>query len=66
MNIKTAILFVLVISVFLVGCASSQPGYSNYNQPQQQGYVGGGCGVAPSGDYASTPIEALDPADSAL
>ena len=72
MNIKTAILAVLVFSVFLVGCASSQTGsgYSAYNQPQgqQQGgqYVGGGCGVSPSAAYEDTPIKALDSKDSSL
>lgn len=68
MNVKIAILVVLVFSVFLVGCASSgQNGYATYNQPQQQGqYVGGGCGVAPSAAYEDTPIDALDSANSAL
>ena len=73
MNAKTLILAVLVFSVFLVGCTSSgQSSYSTYNQPQQQGqpqggqYVGGGCGVAPSGSYENTPIEAVKPADSNL
>jgi len=70
MNVKTAILVVLVFSVFLIGCTSSQTGYAAYNQPQQgqpQGqYVGGGCGVAPSADYEDTPMEALDSANSAL
>lgn len=67
MKIKTTILLVLVFSVFLVGCTSSGQGsYSAYNQPQQQQgqYVGGGCGVAPSGSYEDTPIEALNPSDS--
>ena len=66
MNIKTAILIVLVFSVFLIGCTESKTnGYAAYNQPQgqqppQQGqYVGGGCGVAPSADY-SAPIKASD------
>ena len=68
MNIKTAILAVLVFSIFLIGCASTQSGYSAYNQPQQQGgqYVGGGCGVAPNAAYEDTPIKALDSADSSL
>ncbi|MBI2102157.1 hypothetical protein HYT53_06115 [Candidatus Woesearchaeota archaeon] len=70
MNIKTAILAVLVVSVFLVGCSKQYDtaGYATYNQQgQQQGqYVGGGCGVSPSGDYADTPIEALGSEDSAL
>ena len=68
MNAKTLILAVLVFSVFFVGCTSSgQSSYSTYNQPQQQGqYVGGGCGVAPSGSYENTPIEAVKPADSNL
>ena len=69
MSIKTAVLLVLVLGIFLAGCQQSQSGYAAYNQPQQgeQGqYVGGGCGVAPSGDYADTPVEALNSADSAL
>ena len=65
MNIKTAILAVLVFSVFLVGCSESKTGYAAYNQPQGQQqqngqYVGGGCGVAPSAAYENTPIKALD------
>lgn len=62
MKIKTAILVLLVLSVFLVGCAPSPPGsYATYNQQQgqQQPYVGGGCGVAPSGDYEGTPVNAI-------
>ena len=70
MKAKLAILVVLLIGVFLIGCKSSQTGYATYNQPQgqpQQGqYVGGGCGVAPNGDYEGTPIEALEAEDSAL
>ena len=67
MNPRTAIVLILVFSVFLVGCTSGQNSYSTYNQPQgqQQGqYVGGGCGVAPAGNYESTPVDALNPADS--
>ena len=71
MNAKMILLLTLVVSIFLVGCQRSDTtGYAAYNQPQGQPqggqYVGGGCGVAPSGDYESTPIEALDPKDSAL
>ena len=69
MNIKTAMLLVLVISVFLVGCGSKTSGYAAYNQPQQgqpQGQVGGGCGVAPNAAYEDTPIKAIDSTDSAL
>ena len=69
MNLKTALLVVLVFSVFLVGCAESKTtGYSAYNQPQgqQQPYVGGGCGVAPSADYKDTPSKAFDSTSSAL
>ena len=56
MKLRTAILALLVFSVFLIGCTSSQTsGYASYNQQpqgQQQGqYVGGGCGVAPNADY---------------
>lgn len=67
MKIKAVILAVLLVSLFVAGCKSSgQSGYAAYNQPQgqQQGqYVGGGCGVAPAGDYESTPIGSLDSAE---
>ena len=74
MNVKTAIFVALVFSVFLVGCASSQTGtgYAAYNnqpqgQPQQGGqYVGGGCGVAPNGDYKDTPVQSLSSINSGL
>ena len=70
MKIKTWILVVLLVSVFLVGCTDSKTtGYAAYNQPQgqQQGqYVGGGCGVAPSGDYKDTPVQALGSGSSGL
>ena len=67
MNIKTAILAVLVLSVFLVGCASSgQSGYATYNQPQQGQYVGGGFGFAPTGNYEGTPVDALGTENSQL
>jgi len=67
MNAKAVILALFLVSVFLVGCSStSQNGYAAYNQPQQQQYVGGGCGVAPSADYQDTPLESLDSANSAL
>ena len=70
MNTK-ALVLVLLVSLFLVGCARSPTGnYAAYNQPQGQPqsgqYVGGGCGVAPSGVYENTPIEALDSSNSAL
>ena len=53
---KTGILLIaLLVGVFLAGCSSNTDGYTSYNQPQGQGqqqpYVGGGCGVAPSSDY---------------
>ena len=68
MKLKTSILALLVLSAFLAGCASNQAGYSTYNQQQgqQQPYVGGGCGVAPSGDYEDAPVNALKPANSGL
>ena len=72
MNVKTALVAVLLVSVFLIGCTSSQgSGYAAYNQPQQgqpqQGqYVGGGCGVAPSAAYEDTPIRSLDTLNSQL
>ncbi|MBI4143554.1 hypothetical protein HY487_01575 [Candidatus Woesearchaeota archaeon] len=68
MNKKIFVLAVLVLSVFLAGCASNQAGYSTYNQQQQgqQPYVGGGCGVAPSGAYEDTPIGSFDSAGASL
>ena len=70
MNAKILVLVLLVVGVFLVGCSkgTNYDGYATYNNPQgqQQPYVGGGCGVAPSGDYGDTPVEALDTSDSAL
>ncbi|MEK6946750.1 MAG: hypothetical protein AABX32_04025 [Nanoarchaeota archaeon] len=64
MNTKALVLVVLLVSIFLVGCTSSNTGaYAAYNQPQgqQQGdqYVGGGCGVAPQGSVADTPVGSL-------
>lgn len=65
MNKGLAILVVLFIGVFLASCSQSPSGnYAAYNQPQQgqqNPYVGGGCGVAPSDDY-SAPIEVSDSA----
>ena len=53
MNAKILVLLVVVVGLFLAGCSQSPSGdYASYNQPQQQNqYVGGGCGVAPSADY---------------
>ena len=53
---RTILFLVLVLALLLIGC-SKQSDYSAYNQPngQQQPYVGGGCGVAPSADYAAMP-----------
>ena len=62
MNTKISVAVVLLMAVFLLGCTSSQNGYTSYNQqpqgqqPQQGQYVGGGCGVAPSASYEETPI----------
>ena len=61
MKAKLAILLVLIVSVFIVGCSganSQYDGYASYNQPQGQGQpnsaVGGGCGVAPSSEYTDS------------
>ncbi|MBI2656779.1 hypothetical protein HYX03_03500 [Candidatus Woesearchaeota archaeon] len=71
MNRKALVLAVLLVSVFLVGCSpSGKSGYATYNQPQgqqqQNQYVGGGCGVAPSAGYENTPVGALGSSNSAL
>ncbi|MBI2658296.1 hypothetical protein HYX08_06420 [Candidatus Woesearchaeota archaeon] len=65
MNVKTAIVVLLVLSAFLAGCASNQEGsgYAGYNQPQQNQYAGGGCGVAPNAAYESTPVEEINSAE---
>ena len=69
-NAKIAILMLLVFSALLIGCTSSQPSYAAYSQgaPQGQGgqYVGGGCGVAPSGNYEDTNTGAFSQPDSGL
>ena len=71
MNIKTAMALALIVGMFVIGCTSSgQSGYATYNLPQQGQpsgqYVGGGCGVAPAGDYMATPVDKLGTAGSAL
>ena len=73
MEKQFAILAVLLIGVFLAGCApQTQSGYATYNQPQGQGggqqgqYVGGGCGVAPMQDYRDTDVDSLGNTKSGL
>ena len=72
MNVKTIVPVLLLFSILLVGCASSNTsGYGTYNQPQgtppQSGqYVGGGCGVAPNAAYEDTPFGAFVSSNSAL
>ena len=72
MNVKIVMLLVLVFSVFIVGCEPKSTAYTTYNNQPQGGqqpngqYVGGGCGVAPSGDYKTTPVESLNQASSGL
>jgi hypothetical protein len=67
MNTKILLAGILLVSILLVGCQSPTGNYATYGQQPQGGqYVGGGCGVAPQGDYADTPIESLDSKDSAL
>lgn len=54
MNTKLALAAILIVGIFLIGCQQDYAtgGYQSYNQPGQQNqYVGGGCGVAPSSDY---------------
>ena len=60
MKIKI-LLGVLLVAAFLIGCTSQGSNYNAYagyngQQPQPQGQVGGGCGVAPQVDYESTPV----------
>ena len=65
MKTKTMLIAaVLLLSVFLIGCSQSPSGnYAAYNQQpgQQNQYVGGGCGVAPSADYQQ-PVKVEDSA----
>ena len=55
MNIKVAILAVLIFGVFLIGCSqkADYTGYASNQQqnPQQGQTVGGGCGVLPNSGY---------------
>lgn len=53
MKTKALFLILVVLAVGLIGCAQNQPptGYQAYGGAQggqQQAYVGGGCGLAPS------------------
>ena len=70
MNVKLAVLVVLVIGVFIVGCSPKTTGYTAYNQPQGQPqggqYVGGGCGVAPNAAYENTPINSIGSTNPSL
>lgn len=65
---QALVLAVLVVGVFLVGCGQKEANYQTYSQqPQGQGaVVGGGCGVAPSGDVENTPVGAFDSGNSGL
>lgn len=63
---KKALFVVLVLmAMFLAACGqkSEYPtGYAAYQgqgNPQQQQYVGGGCGVAPAEGIESTPVKEL-------
>ena len=52
-------LIIVVLSIAACGTRSDYPtGYAGYQQqPGQQQYVGGGCGVAPSDGYGEAPVD---------
>lgn len=58
------LLAVLVLAALLIiGCQKeSTTGYATYGQqnPQQQEYIGGGCGVAPVSDAGDSPLQVSD------
>lgn len=63
MNMKKVFLVTVILGLFLLAaCSKSQPsGYATYSQnPQQQQYVGGGCGVASDGNYEDTPVAEIN------
>lgn len=68
MNYKTLLALVLITSVLLLGCTRSGPtGYATYGQnPNQQPYVGGGCGVAPQIGHAESSVEEVVAADDSV
>ena len=67
MNLKIVLLVVLIASVFLFGCQAGTGTTGAATQQQQQGqYVGGGCGVAPSGNVEDTDVESLQRAGFVL
>lgn len=68
MKMQALVLAVLLVGVFLVGC-EKEVNYNAYSQqppPGQGAVVGGGCGVAPSGDAENTPVGAFGSGDSGL
>jgi len=59
MKLKVALFVVLVVSIFLLGCQQqTQPPSGFATQPggQPSPFVGGGCGVAPDGNYEDSEI----------
>ena len=69
MKKQALVLAVLLVGVFLVGCGQKEVSYNAYSQqppPGQGAVVGGGCGVAQSGDVANTQVGALDSENSGL
>ena len=64
-----AIVIAVLLVVFLVGCGQKEVNYQAYGQqppPGQGAVVGGGCGVAPSGDVENTPVGAFGSGYSGL
>ena len=63
--------FLILIALFLIACEQKTPyptGYAAYQgqgAPQQQQYVGGGCGVAPAEGIENTPVSGILSAGSA-
>ena len=67
---KILVVLLLMASILVVSCGNndSKTGYATYQgqgPPPQQQYVGGGCGVAPAGNYADNPASSFEKSSAA-
>lgn len=71
MRKKLFAVFLALMALFLVACGEktsptgSYAAYQGQGAPQQQQYVGGGCGVAPAEGIENTPVNGILSAGSA-
>jgi len=66
MSKKLFAVFLALMALFLAACgeksaypATGYAAYQGQGAPQQQQYVGGGCGVAPAEGIENTPISGI-------